>query len=129
MRCLAACVDAILLVDHGSRREEANQKLAELARGLRLHLEHAGKATMVAYAHMELAEPSIEGAVLSCVQAGARAIVCVPCFLARGRHVTEDIPRQFEAALRQYPEIAFRMAAPLSEQPGFLDLLARAGEG
>jgi len=120
-------MDAILLVDHGSRRAEANDKLEELAGRLAAHLEPTGRALIVSFAHMELAEPSIESAVLDCVLRGAEAIVCVPCFLARGRHVTEDIPRLFEQALRAHPEVAFRMGSPLSEQPGFLDLLARAG--
>lgn len=120
-------MDAILLVDHGSRRAEANQKLAELALELGEHLGRMGRTTMVLHAHMELAEPSIAAAVSDCVLRGVSSIVCVPCFLARGRHVSEDIPRQFEAVLRLHPGLQFRMAAPLSEQPGFLELLARAG--
>jgi sirohydrochlorin ferrochelatase len=76
---------------------------------------------------MELAKPSIGEAVRDCIAQGARAIVCVPCFLARGRHVTEDIPRLFAEALADHPEIALRVADPLSEQPGFLEMLARAG--
>jgi len=120
-------MDAILLVDHGSRRAEANDKLEELERALQLHLAALGQSVLVAHAHMELAEPSIESAVQACVLRGVTSIVCVPCFLARGRHVTTDIPEQFATALAPYPGLAFRMAAPLSEQPGFLELLARAG--
>jgi len=117
---------AILLVDHGSRRAEANQTLADLASALRLHLEQSGQPTLVLHAHMELCEPSIEAAVEDAVRSGVLDLVCVPCFLARGRHVTEDIPRLVQAALSGYPAVAFRMAAPLSEQPGFLALLALA---
>jgi sirohydrochlorin ferrochelatase len=120
-------MDAILLVDHGSRIAASNDKLQELARALGRHLEQAGRTAIVAHAHMELAEPSVQAAVQSCIAQGARLIVGVPCFLARGRHVTEDIPRLFEQALRAHPEVGFRLAGPLSEQPGFLELLARAG--
>jgi len=120
-------MEAILLVDHGSRRAEANHKLEELAQGLTSHLEQGAHSALVLHAHMELAEPSIASAVQACVARGVTSIVCVPCFLARGRHVTTDIPQQFTAALAPYPGLAFRMAAPLSEQPGFLELLARAG--
>jgi sirohydrochlorin ferrochelatase len=120
-------MDAILLVDHGSRRAEANDKLEELSLALRSHLATLGQPVLVTHAHMELAEPSIAGAVADLAQRGVTSIVCVPCFLARGRHVSEDIPQQFASALAGYPKLAFRMAAPLPEQPGFLDLLARAG--
>lgn len=120
-------MDAILLVDHGSRRAEANEKLAELALALGAYLAASGRAVLVEHAHMELAEPSIAAAVAGCVERGVTSIVCVPCFLARGRHVSEDIPALFAQALARHPELTFRMASPLSEQPGFLELLARAG--
>jgi sirohydrochlorin ferrochelatase len=120
-------MDAILLVDHGSRLAASNDKLEELARALAGHLEQAGRTAIVTYAHMELADPSIQAAVQDCIAQGAQGIVCVPCFLARGRHVSEDIPRLFQQALSAHPEVTFRMAGPLSEQPGFLELLARAG--
>jgi len=120
-------MDAILLVDHGSRIAASNDKLEELALGLARYLEQSGRPALVACAHMELAEPSISVAVRNCIAQGAQTIVCVPCFLARGRHVTEDIPRLFAQALADHPEIGFRVAGPLSEQPGFLEMLARAG--
>jgi len=121
-------MDAILLVDHGSRVAEANDKLRALAVELQEHLERAGQPALVGFSHMELAEPSIAAAVRDLVLRGATGIVCVPCFLSRGRHVTVDIPRLCEEALRGHPGIRFRMGSPLSEQPGFLDLLARAGK-
>lgn len=120
-------MDAILLVDHGSRIAASNDKLEELAGALASHLERSGRSILVRHAHMELAEPSIRAAVVDCIAHGARGIVCVPCFLARGRHVSEDIPRLFQEALGDQPQVTFRMAGPLSEQPGFLELLARAG--
>jgi sirohydrochlorin ferrochelatase len=120
-------MDAILLVDHGSRLAEANDKLGVLASQLEEHLERAGRPTIVGFAHMELARPSVAEAVGDAVRRGATTIVCVPCFLSRGRHVTVDIPRLCEEALRAHPGIGLVMASPLSEQPGFLDLLAQAG--
>lgn len=81
---------------------------------------------VVHFAHMELRAPSIEDGVSACVERGATHIVCVPCFLSRGRHVTEDIPRLLAGAVERHPGVTFRMALPLSEQPGFVELLASA---
>ena len=48
---------SILLIDHGSVRAEANHMLS-CAANLLQHM--LGSATLVRFAHMELAEPTIE---------------------------------------------------------------------
>src|SRR5262245_41258442 len=50
-------MQSILLIDHGSVRAEANQMLAEVGELLQ---QMVGSDVLVRYAHMELAEPSIE---------------------------------------------------------------------
>jgi hypothetical protein len=50
---------AVVIVDHGSRKVEANQALQEFAN---LFQNHSGVA-IVEIAHMELAEPTIEQAI------------------------------------------------------------------
>ncbi|MEM6955616.1 MAG: CbiX/SirB N-terminal domain-containing protein [Myxococcota bacterium] len=80
---------ALLLVDHGSRRAEANENLLHAAEAVR---ECAPDLPVFA-AHMELAEPTIAEAFAECAAAGAEEVIVFPWFLARGRHVREDIPR------------------------------------
>src|SRR3954469_3346037 len=48
---------AILLIDHGSLRSEANEMLGSVQAMVQ---EMAGPHVLVEYAHMELAEPTIE---------------------------------------------------------------------
>src|SRR5687768_8260396 len=60
----------IIIVDHGSRRDESNRMLEELA-GL-FAQRFREKYDIVEPAHMELAEPSIATAYAKCVQRGAR---------------------------------------------------------
>ena len=80
----------VLLIDHGSRRPESNQRLFELAR---LYQQTVGSDnTIVAAAHMEIASPSIKDGIASLVEAGVDEIVCHPYFLSPGRHVQDDIP-------------------------------------
>jgi sirohydrochlorin ferrochelatase len=108
---------ALLVVDHGSRVHEANEMLRTV--GELVAAEAPGYHVEVA--HMELAEPTIEQGLASCVAAGARDITVHPYMLSPGRHATEDIPRMVAEAMRQHPGVAFRVSAPLGTHP----LLAR----
>ncbi|MCH2110308.1 MAG: hypothetical protein MK135_13370, partial [Polyangiaceae bacterium] len=60
---------AIVLIDHGSRREQANQNLIQLGASLERHLAtvtpiDAGlKGAIIGAAHMELAEPTLQQVV------------------------------------------------------------------
>ena len=57
---------AILLIDHGSRRDAANEMMNCMAN---LVQAMAGPDVVVRYAHMELCEPSIAAGVRECVEA------------------------------------------------------------
>lgn len=74
-------VVGIIIVDHGSRRAEANNMLLEIVK----RYEEYSKLPIVEPAHMELAEPSIEVAFQRCVARGASKIICHPFFLSYGK--------------------------------------------
>jgi sirohydrochlorin ferrochelatase len=118
-------VRALLLIDHGSRRAEANEMLACMAA---LIQRMAGPSVIVRHAHMELAEPSIERGVASCVAAGATELIAFPYMLSPGRHSTSDIPVLVAAAAKAHPDLrvqvtaAFGIEAELGEV-----ILRRAG--
>lgn len=115
----------IVLVDHGSKRDEANallEDVAQLFRGI-------SGAAIVEVAHMELAEPTIAQAIARCVAQGARRIVVHPYFLAPGRHSTTDIPRMVTEAAAQHPGLAYSVTAPLGLDPRMSEIiLARVEE-
>lgn len=97
---------AILLIDHGSRRSEANEMLhaiAELVQNL------AGPDVIVRPAHMELAEPTIAQGFSNCVAAGATEVIAFPYMVSPGRHSVEHIPEMVAAAARTHPGVAFRV--------------------
>lgn len=116
---------ALLLIDHGSRRAEANDMLGCMAR-LVQHM--AGDGVIVRFAHMELAEPSIEAGVAACVEAGASEIIAFPYMLSPGRHATSDIPNLVAAAAAGFPSVSVRVtpAFGVHERLGEL-ILSRAG--
>jgi sirohydrochlorin ferrochelatase len=97
---------ALIIIDHGSRREEANAALVETAR---LVAERVGGGWDVRYAHMELGEPSLEQAIAGAVGDGAREVVVVPFFLAPGNHARVDIPASVELARARHPAVSFRL--------------------
>ena len=116
---------AILLIDHGSRREAANEMMDCMTN---LVQAMAGNDVIARYAHMELAEPSIEVGLRNCVDAGATEVICFPYMLSPGKHSTGDIPRMVAAAALSYPTIHVSVtnAFGVHEKLGEL-ILERAG--
>jgi sirohydrochlorin ferrochelatase len=110
---------AILLVDHGSRRAEANDQLTALAALVAARRPDA----VVRCAHMELAAPDIAAGFADCVAAGAREIIVHPYFLGPGNHTAQDIPRLVRAAAADHPGVAVRISEPLGIHPKLVDVI------
>ena len=116
---------AILLIDHGSRRDAANEMMNCMAN---LVQAMAGPNVVVRYSHMELAEPSISAGVQACVDAGATELIVFPYMLSPGRHSTGDIPRMVAEAAEPFPELAVRVTSAFGVHEKLAELiLGRAG--
>lgn len=104
--------ESILLLGHGSPKQDANQ-LDQVA--VMLHrLIHPGCAdTCVRVAYMEFADPKIPEAIRKAVEDGAKKVILHPFFLTAGQHVTKDIPGMIEEAQRAYPAVTFIYTDPL----------------
>ena len=113
----------IVIVDHGSTREESNRMLEEIA--ALFARRFAERYEIVEPAHMELAEPSIATAYARCVERGAQRVVVCPFFLGPGKHWTQDIPRLTAAAARQHPPTQYHVAPTLGIDDLILDLLEK----
>ena len=100
---------AILIVDHGSRRREANDMLD----GVGDIVKKQRPDLIVNIAHMELAEPTIAQGVQKCIDDGATEIIVHPYMLSPGRHATSDIPRMAEEASAPHPGVSVRVTGPL----------------
>jgi sirohydrochlorin ferrochelatase len=113
-------VVAVVIVDHGSRRAEANRRHEEFVREWRSR----SSATIVEPAHMELAEPSVGTAVDACVAAGAGLVVVAPYFLWPGNHWEHDIPRLAAEACARHPGVRHLVTAPLGPHPLLGEIVA-----
>mmetsp|Transcript_12032 Transcript_12032/g.38324 ORF Transcript_12032/g.38324 Transcript_12032/m.38324 type:complete len:151 (+) Transcript_12032:126-578(+) len=100
----------VIIVDHGSRREESNKRHESLCRAYAS--TRARPNWIVRPAHMELAQPSIADAFDDCVREGCELVVCHPLFLGPGRHVVEDVPALLEEANARHPNVRSLMTEP-----------------
>jgi len=115
--------NGIIIVDHGSRRDESNQLLEQIAALFAQRFEQT--YGIVEPAHMEIAEPSIATAYAKCVERGATRIVVCPFFLGPGKHWTSDIPRLASEAAQLHPDSQYHVTMPLGIDDLILDLLAK----
>lgn len=109
---------AIIIVDHGSKRQAANDMLLDVAQKIRSRTD-----VPIFEAHMELAKPTIEDAVNQCSNAGILHITMVPFFLSPGRHATTDIPELTANAVSKYKGMTFEIRPPIGTHPGIIDVV------
>jgi sirohydrochlorin ferrochelatase len=113
----------LILIDHGSRRAEANEQLLDMAARVQRLRPH----DVVTIAHMEIATPSLSDAVAEVVARGAAEIIILPYFLSSGRHVTHDIPDLAKAACAVFPTVTYRIGQALGPHDQLAALLLERG--
>jgi hypothetical protein len=105
----------ILLMDHGSRNPQSNQRLHDLAQ---LYQSRLSSETIVRAAHMEIAEPSIPQVLRQFVfEDQVDQIICHPYFLSPGRHVTQDIPQIVQQAITELSQEVDEMPPIVTTDP------------
>lgn len=109
----------VIIVDHGSRRDESNRRLLDF-----VELFRARQAfSIVEPAHMELAAPTIEDAFRACCDRGAKSIIISPFFLLPGRHWQSDIPQLAAEASAACNQVPYIVTSPLGVHDGLVDVM------
>ncbi|KAG0449247.1 hypothetical protein HPP92_027364 [Vanilla planifolia] len=111
--------DAVIIVDHGSRRQESNYMLNDFVSMFKSRTGYQ----IVLPAHMELAEPTIKDAFKLCVQLGATRVIVSPFFLFPGRHWHQDIPKLVAEAAGEHSGISYIITAPLGLHELMVDVM------
>jgi sirohydrochlorin ferrochelatase len=111
---------ALLVVAHGSRREDSNQEVRQLTAELATRTHEYDD---VRCAFLELAEPSIPEGIAQCIAQGAQEVVVLPYFLSAGRHVAKDIPDEVAKAQQAHPTAKLRIAPYLGMADSLKDAL------
>ena len=112
---------ALLLIAHGSRRQQSNEEVVVLADKLKKNC--AEQYNIIHAGFLELAETLIPDGIKKCVDDGATSIIVLPYFLNSGRHVVEDIPNIVEETRPDYPEVDIKIAQHLGASGLMMDLL------
>jgi sirohydrochlorin ferrochelatase len=115
----SAMTSAILLIAHGSRRQQANDDLRQLA----AMLAERCPGELIECAYLELAEPTIPQGMQACVDRGASRVRMLPYFLSAGAHVNDDLARYRRQFVEAYPEMDIRLCPPLGLHPKMIDIL------
>jgi len=113
----------VIICDHGSRRAQSNDSLKNVA--MRFADRFTGECRIVEHAHMELAMPDIATAYAACANRGAKHIVILPLFLAKGKHWVRDIPSLTSQAAAKFSGTTYQIAEPLGVDDLLLDLLKK----
>ena len=111
----------LILIDHGSTVPEANQLLSDIADILR-QMPNCS-FDVVEYSHMELSPPTLEEAVIKCLENGVNEVVVHPYFLVPGRHSTTDIPNMVREVSEKYPNVTYKITEPLGLHSNIIDVI------
>jgi sirohydrochlorin ferrochelatase len=114
---------ALLIISHGSRRADSNDEVFRLTDELRT--KSGTEIKQVSCAFLEIAEPKVHAAIDGLVADGATDILVFPHFLAAGRHVSADIPREIETAEARHPNLTVTLLPHLGALPGLSDLILK----
>ena len=109
----------ILIVSHGSPREETNRGFEGMVARVASRLGEA----MVLPAFFSIARPNIADQVTLLAGQGVRRIVLMPYFLYSGQHITVDFPAILDDCRRQFPEVALELLPTLENDPSLEDVV------
>jgi sirohydrochlorin ferrochelatase len=108
----------LLVIGHGSRRDEANLTLLAVADAL----AERGRWHRVQPAFLEIARPGIRAGYAALVAAGCTAILVHPYFLFAGNHTAYDIPAELRAAQDEHG-VPWTLTAPLGLHPALIEVV------
>ena len=119
-------MNALLLVAHGSRRQQSNDEVMVITEKLRASCQN--DYAIVHTGFLELASPSMPDGIERCINDGASRITVLPYFLNSGRHVVDDVPEIVDAASQRHPSVDIVVAPHLGASPLMVELLIESAQ-
>ncbi|WP_416696249.1 sirohydrochlorin chelatase [Candidatus Pseudothioglobus sp. Uisw_050_01] len=113
----------LLLVAHGSRREESNIEIASLSK--KISTLEPKEFDKVMPAFLEFASPSITEAIKECTEVGATKVTILPYFLSAGVHITRDIPNEISEASQNNPDLDIQIANYFGSRDEIAEILMK----
>ena len=109
----------ILLISHGSPRDEANDAFTKLAESVAARLN----SNNILPTFFSIKTPGILDQVEKLASSGVKRIIMLPYFLGNGQHIRGDIPEQLKQCMEKYPDIEIDFLPTLQGEPGVEDIL------
>jgi sirohydrochlorin ferrochelatase len=119
--------EGVLLLAHGSRRQEANEEILAIARLVKAKNPEG----IYEIAFMSFGTPNIGEGTAALVSRGINRVIVMPLFLVTGNHITQDIPAELIQQKELFPHVEFVMAQHLAGHPAIVDIVLEriAGAG
>lgn len=114
---------AAILFGHGARDSRWREPFDQL---IQLWRDQQPQ-TLVELAFLGMMEPSLEAAVESLVQKGAKDIVVIPVFFGQGGHLRNDFPVLLEQCRQRFPAIQLSATPAVGESPAVLQAIINFG--
>ncbi len=95
----------VILLAHGSRLQQANDEVLQLAEQLQQSRPKGDITTRSAF--LQFGKPSLQDSIEAAARNGCQEVLIAPLFLTPGVHINEDIPEILREAQEKYPEIRF----------------------
>jgi len=116
-------MNILLLVAHGSRREESNLEVDSLSK--KMLKFNSSQFDKVMPAFLEFASPSIPEAIEKCSEMGARRVTVLPYFLSSGVHINRDIPGEVYKASQDFPNLEINITNYFGSRDEIAELLMK----
>ena len=113
---------AIILFAHGARDPEWANPLRRIQAAVRERIAEVP----VELAFLEFIAPSLPESTARLVAEGARKIVVLPLFIARGGHLKREVPEMLDGLRSTYPEVQFSLGAAIGENEIVVQAMASA---
>lgn len=114
---------AAILFGHGARDSRWREPFDQL---ISLWRDQQPQ-TLVELAFLEMMQPSLEAAVESLVQKGAKDIVVIPVFFGQGGHLRNDFPVLLDQCRQRFPAIQLSATPAVGESPAVLQAIINFG--
>ena len=107
---------AICIAGHGSRDKDGIQEFLTLA----TKFKEREPRRIVECGFLEFAKPTIDEAIVKCVQDGIKNIVVIPGVLMAAGHAKNDMPSEVLSIARRFPDLNIQYGRPLDIHPKVL---------
>ena len=112
-------IEGVILLGHGSRREEANEEICQMTK----MIQEVDKDRFYEVAFLSLGHPCLEDTVKNLIKKGCEKIIVMPMFLVTGSHINKDIPEKILLQKTAYPNIEFILAKHFGSHPGIINII------